>query len=472
MQLTKSLLLVTLLLVGTASALVTPTRSKATAQSLYNIRGGARRRQQQQKQPLTKLKSDVAAESSGGELGDGTATIPNEVFNLVKGIVGSGVLSLPYGIAVYGNAPSAVLPATILIALMGVISAYTFGLIGRVCQATNTQSYSDAWDATVGKSTSSIIAFSCFFDCFAGCLSYSMILADTFVNLLEFAGYSITRTQSLLGVTGLVLTPLCFLKNLSSLAPFSLVGILGMIYTFVAMGIRYFGKAYVVGGAFSETVLKAPAFGTAGASAALSPKALILTCMLSNAYIAHFNAPKFLKELKNNTMSRFHQVIGWSFGVSVLLYAGISALGFLTFGAASNGLILNSYSNKDLLMSIARVAVAISVTFSFPLCFIGARDGFLDMLKYPQEKRDDALFNKLTVGMIAVITGMAAKLTDLGLVASVGGATFGTALVFVYPTIMLIKVKKNKGVECKIAALIAAIGVVMGVIGTILSFQE
>jgi len=95
----------------------------------------------------------------------------------------------------------------------------------------------------------------------------------------------------------------------------------------------------------------------------LSPKALILACMLSNAYIAHFNAPKFLKELKNNTMARFHQVIGWSFGASILLYAGIAALGFLTFGVASNGLILNNYSNKDTLMSVARIAVAISVTF-------------------------------------------------------------------------------------------------------------
>jgi len=370
----KLLLLFCLALqVLTSRALMTPTTSTT---GVRQIRGGHRQQQHRQQsptkpstssssasKPLTQLTSGGA--SSTAESGEGTASIPNEVFNLVKGIVGAGVLSLPYGIAVYGNAPSAVLPATLIICVMGLISAYTFGLIGRVCQATNTQSYSDAWDATVGTSTSAIIAFSCFFDCFAGCLSYSMILADTFVNLLASMGIAVSRTQSLLGVTGFVLTPLCFLKNLSSLAPFSLVGILGMLYTFVAMAIRYFGKAYAVGGVFRETALKTPVFGTLGAAGAWSPKALILTCMLSNAYIAHFNAPKFLKELKNNTMARFHQVIAWSFGASVLLYAGMSALGFLTFGAASNGLILNSYSNKDLLMSIARVAVAVSVTFRY-----------------------------------------------------------------------------------------------------------
>ena len=47
--------------------------------------------------------SNTALEMSGGEgeaaavSTDGTATIPDEVFNLVKSIVGAGVLSLPAG---------------------------------------------------------------------------------------------------------------------------------------------------------------------------------------------------------------------------------------------------------------------------------------------------------------------------------------------------------------------------------------
>jgi Transmembrane amino acid transporter protein len=273
----------------------------------------------------------TSSSSSSPDTG-GTATIPNEVFNLVKSIVGAGVLSLPWGVAVFGNAPSALIPAISLIAAMGILSAYTFGLMGRICQRTNTQSYSAAWDVAVGKEWSPLIAFSCFIDCFAGNLSYSMILADTIQNLVASAGYSITRTNALLGVTSMVLLPLCLLKNLASLAPFSLVGIMGMLYTTAAMGIRYFGRSYSPGGIYYTSQLAAPVFGTAGASAALHPSALILACMLSNAYIAHFNAPKFLQELKNNTMSRFHQVIAWSFGTSIALYGLITAFGFLTFG--------------------------------------------------------------------------------------------------------------------------------------------
>jgi len=364
------------------------------------------------------------------------------------------------------------LPAVGLITIMGIISAYTFALIGRVSKSTNTMSYADAWDVTVGKSTSWIIAFSCFIDCWFGNLSYSMILADTIKNLLASIGIATTRTQSLMGVTGIVLLPLCLMKNLSSLAPFSLVGIIGMLYTTLAMAIRYFSGAYAPGGKFLATALEAPVFGNAGAAAALSAKTLILTSMLSNAYIAHFNAPKYLAELKNNTMGRFTQVIAWSFGSSVALYSIITALGFLTFGASSNGLILNNYSTQDLLMSFSRFAVGLSVTGSYPLLFDGARDGFLDLFKVPKEKRTNSLFNKVTIGILAVTTLVAAKLTDLGLVASVGGATFGTALVFIYPTIMFLKTQNGKkSKETTLAKIIAVLGVLMGALGTKLALE-
>ena len=138
------------------SGLVTPTRQHTIASPRTTIQ-------------KTRLGSDAVAEvpKGGGESG-GTATIPNEVFNLIKSIVGAGVLSLPagmqnvfsffsfcifslliffngnkishffssffymfIGVAAFGNAPSAVIPSTIIITLMGVISAYTFGLIGK-----------------------------------------------------------------------------------------------------------------------------------------------------------------------------------------------------------------------------------------------------------------------------------------------------------------------------------------------------
>jgi amino acid permease len=454
----------------TAAGATAPS-SSSTLLSLSRGGGAATAARISPKKPNASARKSAASadDSSDSSMayGQGTATIPNEVFNLVKSIVGSGVLSLPYGVAAFGNAPSALIPAVALIAVMGGLSAYTFGLIGRVCESTKSDSYSQAWDRSV-KSGSWLIALSCFTDCFAGNLSYSMILADTFQRLAVTAGFAaLTRTQALLGVTGVVLLPLCLLKNLNSLAPFSLVGIAGMLYTTLAMGVRYFGQSYAPGGAFFVPGATAPAFGDVGAAGALDPKVLILTCMLSNAYIAHFNAGRFLAELKNPTMKRFNQVIAWSFGTAIALYGIITSFGFLTFGSAADGLVLNNYSTADKLMSLSRIAVAISITFSYPLIFVGSRDGILDLFNV--KNRNNNVLNGLTVGLMAIVTVLASKLTDLGIVAAIGGATFGTALVFVYPVIMFLKSKVRTKEETPVAVGIGALGVLMGIVGTYLS---
>jgi hypothetical protein len=197
-------------------------------------------------------------------------------------------------------------------------SAYGFSLIGRVCAITGGQTYRDAWSKSVGDNTSWIPAVTCTFKtCFA-VLSYSMILADTVQSLVQSSATaaplsflphtwsklasSVTRTQALLGITSTALLPLCLVKNLSGLAPFSLVGVGGMIYTAIAMVARYLGKSYalpivavkkgrtaaaaVAGGKYLSDIplTLQPKFGTLGARGALSPNVFILICLLSTAY--------------------------------------------------------------------------------------------------------------------------------------------------------------------------------------------
>lgn len=428
------------------------------------------------------VSSKISAEG-GKHQGGGTATIPNEIFNLVKSIIGAGVLSLPAGIAAFGNAPTALIPAIILIAMMGIISAYTFSMIARVCSYTGATSYADAWDKTRGKRTAWIIAASSALDCFAGNLTYSMVLADTFKDLLVAIGITTTRSTALLSLTSVVLLPLCLVKNLSSLAPFSLLGIMGMAYTSIAIGIRFFDGSYAEpAGKFLVDLAPnmQPFYGSMGAMGAMNPKSLIFICMLSTAYIAHFNAPKFYNELKNNTMKRFNTVVTSSFGISVAVYAIVSAMGFLTFGGATAPLILNNYSTNDVLVSLSRFAVALSLVFSYPLLFVGTRDGLLDLIRVPESKRTNAFLNKLSVGLLAILTGLALNITDLTFVASMSGAVFGASLIFIFPTLMFRAAVKDMGDkatkgqkwESKLCSFIAAVGIAIGGIGARMAMKN
>mmetsp|Transcript_9105 Transcript_9105/g.12636 ORF Transcript_9105/g.12636 Transcript_9105/m.12636 type:complete len:509 (-) Transcript_9105:336-1862(-) len=432
--------------------------------------------------------SDTAAAPSEDdkeeEVSEGTATIPSLIFNLVKCIVGAGVLSLPAGIAAYGNAPTAVLPATLLIVIIGILSGYGFSLIGRVCSYTGATSYRSAWDKTVGPKTSWIPAVSTTFKTHCAILAFSMILADTFQSLLTTVGFaSVTRAQSLFGVTGVFLLPLCLLKNLSSLAPFSLLGVLGMAYTAIAMAARFLSKAYKApNGVFLPDIASnlQPSFGSTGAAGVFHPSSFILICMLSTAYMAHFNAPKFYIELKDNTIERYNKVVSSSFAISILIFAVVAALGFLTFGSASSGLILNNYSTKDTLMSFSRIAVAISLVFSYPLAFTGARDGILDLLNIAPKDRTDSLQNKVTLTILSAVTALALKLKDVSFVLSFAGATLGNALIYVYPALMFRKAVKNMGekatsglkTEVKAALGSACLGVVMGAIGAVMAVKN
>ncbi len=363
---------------------------------------------------LFETKQVTEIPSSGG-----TATVSQLIFNLVKGIVGAGVLSLPAGIAKYGNAPGAVTPAVFLIAAIGSLSAYGFALIGRSCALTGTKTFRQAWSAAVSEKSSWIPAWSVTLKTMFAVLAYSMILGDTFASLFATAGFAVSKSTALIGVTSTLLLPLCLLKNLNALAPFSLLGSLGMVYTAIAMAIRYFGKAYAVGGKFAKDlpVSLQPAFGTQ--SSVFNPASTILLGMLSTAYMAHFNAPKFYTELKDNTIPRYVKVVATSFAISIGLFASMAGIGFLTFGGNSAGLILNNYSSRDGLMSISRFAVALSLVFSYPLAFTGARDGVLDLLKV--NNASNKFLNLLTVGLLSGITGLAIIIPDVSFVMAFAG---------------------------------------------------
>lgn len=87
----------------------------------------------------------------------GTASIPNEIFNMIKNLVGAGALGLPSGVAAFANAPSALIPATFALIVMGIVFAYFFLLMGRLCRLTRAASYREVWEITMGDQWAAIV---------------------------------------------------------------------------------------------------------------------------------------------------------------------------------------------------------------------------------------------------------------------------------------------------------------------------
>jgi len=433
------------------------------------------------------LDSDVTQVLSNvnGGAETGKSPLSTSTFNLVKSIVGVGVLSLPAGVAAFGDAKSAIIPATVLIAIAGALSGYNFSLMGRICSLASATSYSSAWTEIFGPSSAWIPAITVFAMTFACVIAFSMVIAETMVGISGMVGLAATRTQILIGLTGTTLLPLCLMKDLASLAPFSLLGIIGMLLTVGSMAVRYFDGSYSMAegaGKFLEGVAAnlQPSFGSNGAMAVFSPKAFVLLGMLSTAYMAHFNAPKFYSELEDNTIERYNKLVITSFGIAIVVFAAAAALGFGTFGKASAGFILTNYASKDSLIGLSRIAVAFSLIFTYPLVFTGCRDGAMDLLRVPLEKRTASYQDKLTFVLLGIVTALAMVLKDVSVVLSLAGSTLGNALIYVLPAIMFRQIVKDMGTKASTSMkrevyftnFSCLIGIVMGIIGTNMALKN
>ena len=75
-------------------------------------------------------------------------------------------------------------------------------------------------------------------------LAYASILSDTLKSLFLAMGLHVPRTACLLLITLGAILPLCLLKNLHVLAPFSIIGTTGIVVTAASMAIRYLDGSY------------------------------------------------------------------------------------------------------------------------------------------------------------------------------------------------------------------------------------
>lgn len=204
----------------------------------------------------------------------------------------------------------------------------------------------------------------------------------------------------------------------------------------------------------------------------------LLNLPAPNTLQAHFNAPKFYSELKEQTLSNYYKVVGTSFAAAIGIMCWISGMGFLTFGGSASGLILNNYATTDTLMSLSRIAVAVSLVFSYPLAFVGFRDGVFDMAgkKNPSTKTQ----NVVTTALLSFVTVAALTIPDVSFVLAFGGATLGNALIYVFPALMFRKSIQMKGDqatkgqkrEVKLALTSAITGIFMGVLGAKKALQS
>jgi len=374
----------------------------------------------------------------------GTSSVGVSTVNLFKGIVGAGVLSLPNGVAKFSDSRSGLVPALLIAGCLGAFSAYSFWSIGRMCMRMKRVSYVNMMVCVYGEGVRLPVEALIVAKTTTAILIYSIIIGDMSRDLGQMFHLTgiISKRAALLGlVSVLVLLPLSLQRSLAKLAPVAALGSAGVLYITIFMALRLYQGAYAPNGVFSAEAPFEPSFDQKGT---LLLPVFKLVSMLSTAYIAHFNAPKFASQLIDPTSGRFAVVTGSAFFLSYLVMAGVMVFGFLTFGGACQGLILNNYALTDWCAAVARVATIVSVTAGYPFIMVACRDGWVDLalriLKEDPLDRHPLPWMKkgMTVLMVLLVSGIAMVVDNLGLVVEIVGAVLATSLIYILPALAFI----------------------------------
>ena len=252
-------------------------------------------------------------------------------------------------------------------------------------------------------------------------------------------GFAASRHASIL-LCAVALLPLCMLTSLSALAPSSIIGVLGVFVTGGFIGLRVKQGAYAAGGALAAAVAPElrPVFGATGMRP-LFPSSLVLISMVATAYQAHFSAPAFYNALEGKSIAKFNQVTAISFGIIAAVTVAMTAWGFLTFGGACSGLVLNNYATMDAGATLSRLLMGFAIFGAYPLCFAAAREALFEL--YPRLIPARTAFTRL---MHAILTVGGLLIADVGFVVSFIGAVLGSAIIYIFPALLFLATSRAR----------------------------
>mmetsp|Transcript_44907 Transcript_44907/g.109005 ORF Transcript_44907/g.109005 Transcript_44907/m.109005 type:complete len:530 (+) Transcript_44907:266-1855(+) len=443
--------------------------------------------------PTASRSADDTSSSSNNNNPTGSKSKVGPVtFNLIKAIAGSGVLALPSGLAAMSDTTTSLVPAMTLMTILGLLSAYTFSLYGRLTHISQAHSLGELWEIKKDKSTAWVVSVAALTFCFGACLSYTILLGDVASALSQTllhgsgggggggatvtglaaltAGIWTSRQFWILVLTGTVLYPLCRLKSLLALAPLSLAGVGAVLITTLFIAARCPtvnpSSPYLLGcgskllRSLSKSQL--PLFNTYN-KGLTSPSSLVILGMAASAYLGHFTAPEFYHSVKRDidssamtkneeddddddgvvpnqqALDDFNKVTVGGFLTVTIINCLILACGWLTFGGHSRGVILNNYSTLDVGATICRFLTGVSVVGGFPFLMSACRGELLELWKLRTGHEPTRSDEKKTTKILLLILSLASMvISNAGFVIGFIGSLMGSSIVYIFPSLQFL----------------------------------
>ncbi|SCU97641.1 LADA_0H07338g1_1 [Lachancea dasiensis] len=375
---------------------------------------------------------------------------------------GAGILAMPYAFKPFG-----LTLGFLMIVFCGLCSVSGLVIQGRVSKYVSSRNASFfALSQITYPQLSVVFDLAIAVKCFGVGVSYLVVIGDLMPRILgAFTSRSLllNRNFHISIIMLFIISPLCFMKRLSSLRNASIIAISSVAYLCVLVVVHCVWPSEEIKAIKGHVSVGRPA----------EPVSAIFSCfpIFVFAYTCHHNMFSIINELKDNSTKAIYRVSAASVSVAMVLYLAIGGSGYATFGDHIAGNIITLYPQSTSTI-VGRIAIVLLVMLAFPLQCHPARASIDHIIHFvnsgawkkanePERSNllphivedDDVLveegsphqqvvvpldgqrFAIITTAILVSSYLLAISVTSLARVLAVVGATGSTSIAFILPGI-------------------------------------
>lgn len=283
-----------------------------------------------------------------------------------------------------------------------------------------------------------------------GCMvTYLMVAADTVESLLMVllsiigpekvpaiaVKLMLDRRIIVLVLVFCIILPICFLRNITSLAKTSYMSIISVWFIAAAVMLRW-----LVGVARdSSEEPAAPCYKFSHISFA---EGLGIAAF---SFVTHHEALLLYKGLEDNKPQTWENITHYSMTTSLLCLLMIAVPGYLTFYDDTKDNILLNYSIRDPVMTVSRLMFGLTMILTFPLEHFVARSVALDLVNLVIKRGSQTLKWVITTFVLVLSSAAIATMTrDLGAVLTLTGGVCASTLAYIMPGLLYLMFQRKQ----------------------------
>ncbi|EPR79332.1 Transmembrane amino acid transporter protein [Spraguea lophii 42_110] len=341
--------------------------------------------------------------------------------NLLKTIIGSGILYFPMLFGIYG--PLAATLFTIVSGFFAIISLRLLTHMNRIWG--DRKSTLSSMSLKTVPSLRIVIDICVFFKCWNVSSSYLIIAGHLLPKVIYSAFYVNVSSRWLLFLFLLLISPLTFFKKLKHLKYTSFLGVLSIVFVVsVSVAKLILHKEMLYGIKYVKPISKdwLKGLGT-----------FIFACTCQQNIISIHN------ELNNQ--SKIKNVIYMSISTGIVLYILFGFCNWILFYNFLFDNVLQNYPDTTL-TNIIRILYIIVLGVSYPLQINPCRTHLINCFKLNHSSLTTHIL--ITVGLLSSTFFLAISGVELGEIYAFTGATASTFIALILPSLFYLSQRKIK----------------------------